>query len=1381
MFELLLDEHGHGRDDEELPVPEAAPAAAVVAARRPQRGGVEHHSQQTKDKLKLVAAQRRIKSQDNVIRTLAEGNFATFSDHTAAVTFGHKNPFDHNIVVVAGGGVLTSMNAHRGNRSHDMLVSKHYGCVGAVHGQAQGLANFVQETTAAGHLMHSISVSTFDDSAMWVKDPASKNDRDAGLRTEGARLADGTLRRRGKNISLPVFNMTECIYTLRKYIPDTQSSSDVAIPIWRAALLHSPSQVLPKANTYTIANRRDRWIGMGVNGAGSYFDPDSVVSPSLSSWHTVVTTKDNLELNNLIVGRDESVIRDRLESGLADLGNTITLLSLNCAGHSCVLSTKLVSERLDNMPKMFVKLGHLHESGRIASEFQSAIDSVIEHKFIYDAVAEMPEESIAWRSKAAFILRSTRACMDLTPEQEELIMSVDNSNWDNAEWRHLCTGPGCVCGGSEAEALRLMKMCAKLSVGHMESTPLAFRWKGMEKFGAKMYRGRRQHDLYYHAHLLVFPKEKTKRSIEAIEGLSAGQLANLSNDQIRHKTNVRGGTIVAQMEESDPNALLLEKLMVMNTGVQTYLNKCFESDKHVTALTLLLQSVPNNSTTPQGASVAKAREKAIEANLYIISGQAGLNLLSDYTRYFYFDSPDWAGWRLNHDEKFDTCNDAIMIMQDAYYRLIFRMDDPKFRVFEVCRVSADDEDHVMTARSNVAAIRQQKIRCSKCVDDTFTGPWLDRLFDRGRATAARAIDSLKETCAVLRCTSTLVEKKHLVGQESKPAKRGVAIKADEVGGFVFKRLIRRSADQCRDAASLATLGDAKTKEAFQRALVDHLQQGRIDRRTEDACHGSGANPTKKKVKRLVKFGNQMTGARLRGYDVFVRTNYHDGLEGNTPFEKRKTLDLAWHRLSPAEKQSYKEAADSETNEDMQFNGETFKQFKERMHDSVEASKKRKTKRFLTNKLQAVQKTISDLMNHDVFQSGTELHHFDKGIKPSLIKVKATWKEAAEEYNRSFGYDHLAVPNPRHMTSAFKPCCQLHGGLCGDHDDFAREADVLTFNMFAKSKELKWKAEFPVMLEVGAGNFVLFGRVVGNGLICIVSKCILIPRTPDNPWDCCDIDNGHLNGRHVPMTSQRFFASVVGHLAAEAVEPIQELPLRRWNYVRDDTVSHFRARLIDVQPESECMLQCTVKQTARKRKAPDPDDALPFGLGQRKLRDPKPKPMEAFEFTCHDDHAGSDGDDDQSQGRRSDDAHVDDDCKSEEASEECVSDIEHDPPGPDAGNDSEAEHSSDLDLVPEAWNCVGIKTFEVTAPRARAACCNCSQKIAPGSVRIDYRFKESNSLGDQKRCCLKPACIQALPAATRARDIKVVQRWLADPALSALEYASLSELLSALRV
>ena len=148
-------------------------------------------------------------------------------------------------------------------------------------------------------------------------------------------------------------------FTRRNHVLENQQPESVL----RAAVVHSPSQVLPETNTGTIANRRERWLAAGVKGAGCKVDSESNLSAGAgtAAWHTVVVTKDNLALNDCIIGLDERVIKTRLESGLDNQYSVTTLLSLNCCGHSVVLSTQEVSRRLDGLPSHLVRMGHLRE------------------------------------------------------------------------------------------------------------------------------------------------------------------------------------------------------------------------------------------------------------------------------------------------------------------------------------------------------------------------------------------------------------------------------------------------------------------------------------------------------------------------------------------------------------------------------------------------------------------------------------------------------------------------------------------------------------------------------------------------------------------------------------------------------------------------------------------------------------------------------------------------------------------------------------------------------------------------------------------------------------------------------------------------------------
>ena len=182
--------------------------------------------------------------------------------------------------------------------------------------------------------------------------------------------------------------------------------------------------------------------------------------------------------------------------------------------------------------------------------------------------------------------------------------------------------------------------------------------------------------------------------------------------------------------------------------------------------------------------------------------------------------------------------------------------------------------------------------------------------------------TLGDILSLLRVASTLVEKKHLVGQEAKPRKRGVCIAADEVGGFVFRKLVERAADGARDAARAACLGDHRKE--FQHCLTDLLFQGHGDRRSEAAAKETGrADPLGKRCRNILNFDAKLKRQRTRGYDVFIRANFHDGLAGSNTFEKRKSLDAQWNSLANAEKYAYNAIAETEEEEEAAHDNENF--------------------------------------------------------------------------------------------------------------------------------------------------------------------------------------------------------------------------------------------------------------------------------------------------------------------------------------------------------------------------------------------------------------------------------------------------------------------------
>ena len=543
-------------------------------------------------------------------------------------------------------------------------------------------------------------------------------------------------------------------------------------------------------------------------------------------------------------------------------------------------------------------------------------------------------------------------------------------------------------------------------------------------------------------------------------------------------------------------------------------------------------------------------------------------------------------------------------------------------------------------------------------------------------------------------------------------------------------------------------------------------RGHGDRRSELAAASKGASMSiSTRRKHLIDFESRMRRRAARGYDLFVKSNFHSGLEGESTFAKRKVLDQRWAALTAAEKAVYRQQAEAHNEEAEKHDDEDYVQFVDR-HRGVEM-KNRKTTRYLNERLRAVQHTIRNMMNHAVFSSGTEMFDFDKGIKPPLVRVDATQSQIAADYKELFGYDFKPVPNPADL-SFFKSCRLRCGGFC-ESDQLIDHAATLTHNRYSMSASGNWKADFPIILELAIGNlngYVMLGRVVGRGELSFFSKCVFVPQSAGHPWNCCDLEMVMVGDRptSIPITSHKYFVKMLEDAAALSDDPnadpsnIEEVQLRRWNFVRETHARHFRARLVDVHTETS--LSCKERIGARKRTAETLNDGmLPFGL---RLAPPARSDKRALPL--------------ESRLREISDM-------SHPPSEDLASASEADDEEPLVVHEEAADHDGDVaesDVLPEPepWNAKGIKSYEVTPPRARAVCMICGSKIAQGLWRLDYRSKVSDSLSDQKR--VHVTCAASLPVDTRVRDRAVVESWLRAPGIDHVTAVALESLLESLR-
>ena len=122
-----------------------------------------------------------------------------------------------------------------------------------------------------------------------------------------------------------------------------------------------------------------RWSCFSVGGSGGGIDPNNVIPKERDgAWRTILMRKDNLSLNDIIVGCEEKVLDatgDML--GYSD-DRCATLLALNCLGHSIIHATEhtqSAGSTSEGLGSKLVRLGHLLESGRVCREFNTCFDA----------------------------------------------------------------------------------------------------------------------------------------------------------------------------------------------------------------------------------------------------------------------------------------------------------------------------------------------------------------------------------------------------------------------------------------------------------------------------------------------------------------------------------------------------------------------------------------------------------------------------------------------------------------------------------------------------------------------------------------------------------------------------------------------------------------------------------------------------------------------------------------------------------------------------------------------------------------------------------------------------------------------------------------------
>ena len=220
-------------------------------------------------------------------------------------------------------------------------------------------------------------------------------------------------------------------------------------------------------------------------------------------------------------------------------------------------------------------------------------------------------------------------------------------------------------------------------------------------------------------------------------------------------------------------------------------------------------------------------------------------------------------------------------------------DQPKFQVLccggpNIANASKQDL---------IGQLQRKLLVCDNCVD-SFTQRWLNRLSDASGSVRARAMSALDMQVASTPVSSVRVEKKHLLGQETRKARtRGPAPSAEELGKRSYERSVTQAHDKKTKLVEKAVLGRTARKSFGQLVIAASVQR----RHVRNADVAARAMMTSKKAAHAVS-----------AWNMYLSLHWNPTISPSSEAAEIQRLQVQWGRATAAEKASIQALADKQT-------------------------------------------------------------------------------------------------------------------------------------------------------------------------------------------------------------------------------------------------------------------------------------------------------------------------------------------------------------------------------------------------------------------------------------------------------------------------------------
>lgn len=447
-----------------------------------------------------------------------------------------------------------------------------------------------------------------------------------------------------------------------------------------------------------------------------------------------------------------------------------------------------------------------------------------------------------------------------------------------------CELPG--CSGDPRKCKSLVTSAIMAALATPMPVALLYRWKGFERASAWAWRGRMVHDLLGRSFEACFPEKVIREAEQQLARAAAAAAAtgNGGKDEVadvRAKQNSRAGSVIKSFK-NDVGAARLHSACLLNRPVQHFLNEALAAEAAVTKCTNMLTLVPADASE-NPTELADQQSDAFRRNLKLISGRSGQQVVQEmFDLVKSFSGPVWCDLRASRKLQYDICRQLLVGMTDAWRRLCFYYQQPKFEIFQAC---AGLEFNHFLARKVGNSILLRSSECPKCIDPLFSLPFAKQLADTSQHVSARAHRCLFRLLSCTKLSSSSCERKHLLGQESRLGrKRGRGLQCESMSKLTYRKSVKQTGDKLREMLLRKHFGsDTEGLRRFSQSLAG-LKVFRSRR--------GGKVDTQQ-----FKIARERNPRRVRPYDVFMSEEKHH-LPAQMPWlQKKRVLDERWRLVS----------------------------------------------------------------------------------------------------------------------------------------------------------------------------------------------------------------------------------------------------------------------------------------------------------------------------------------------------------------------------------------------------------------------------------------------------------------------------------------------------